>query len=279
MDYGTIINDKEEFMSKKKHFFQIGEVAKLFGISRKMLLYYEKNQLIAPTDVNELSGYRYYSLTDIARVGIILDLRKTGMSIPDIKEYFTGKVSLGEQIMRLEEQERRIRATIAQLKIRDVAKGNISEIKEIQIPAQTCICKELIAPDIEAAVAEFSSFYEDCIKKGFCFNVGSYHSFCEFQAEFASDDFFETQNIRMKICISVDGAKADVRSEFFPETKALYVTFCGEYNQSIIAYTALKKYINLHNLEVTGYPREYYIDCNFHNKGNDNVIGIVIPVR
>ena len=48
----------------KKHdesLFQIGEVAKMLGITRKALLVYEEKGLLTPVVKDSESGYRYYS--------------------------------------------------------------------------------------------------------------------------------------------------------------------------------------------------------------------------
>ena len=52
----------------KKHdksLFQIGEVKKIMGITRKTLLVFEDMGLLTPAVKDEESGYRYYSADNI----------------------------------------------------------------------------------------------------------------------------------------------------------------------------------------------------------------------
>ena len=47
---------------KDSRYFTPGELAKLFGISKQLLLYYDKNDIFSPEFVDE-NGYRFYVLS------------------------------------------------------------------------------------------------------------------------------------------------------------------------------------------------------------------------
>ncbi len=53
-----------------KNYLSIGDVSKIKGISHRMLRYYDKLGILVPAFVNEKSGYRYYSKSQM----VILDL-------------------------------------------------------------------------------------------------------------------------------------------------------------------------------------------------------------
>ncbi len=65
----------------------IGDAAKITGLSAHTLRYYEKESLI--TIERKANGIRYFSDTDIETLHIISCLKDTGMSIADIKDYFS----------------------------------------------------------------------------------------------------------------------------------------------------------------------------------------------
>lgn len=71
--------------SSKEH-FSIGEFAKLFGISKQTLFYYERNDIFLPS-VIKTNGYRYYSLEQYFVFEIIISLRKLGVSLKEIRVY------------------------------------------------------------------------------------------------------------------------------------------------------------------------------------------------
>ena len=68
--------------------YRIGELASICNISQKTLRFYEKKGLIKPAMINEETGYRYYDDDNIKTIEIIIHLKKLGMSIKQIKEYF-----------------------------------------------------------------------------------------------------------------------------------------------------------------------------------------------
>lgn len=62
----------------------IGQVSKIFEISKDTLRYYDKIGILKP-DITENNGYRYYSLHHIEKLGLILGTKYLGISLADIK--------------------------------------------------------------------------------------------------------------------------------------------------------------------------------------------------
>ncbi|WP_225999451.1 MerR family transcriptional regulator [Paenibacillus sp. BJ-4] len=71
-------------MSKEK--LSISEMAKLRGISVDTLRYYDKIDLFKPSQVDEKTGYRHYSILQYEVPGTIMELRQIGLSIEEIKQ-------------------------------------------------------------------------------------------------------------------------------------------------------------------------------------------------
>jgi DNA-binding transcriptional MerR regulator len=65
----------------------ISATAEAAGISAHTLRYYERAGLIEPVE-RATSGHRRYAEDDLARIRFIGYLRRTGMSIGRIREYF-----------------------------------------------------------------------------------------------------------------------------------------------------------------------------------------------
>lgn len=68
-------------MSDKKEYYTAGELAKLFGIPKQTMFYYDKMGLLTPEFVAE-NGYRYYAMPQYLTLEIILFLRKLDISVP-----------------------------------------------------------------------------------------------------------------------------------------------------------------------------------------------------
>lgn len=75
---------------KESLYFTPAELAKLTGISKQLLLYYDKNDIFSPNYVGE-NGYRYYLLSQYFTLQIIVSLRKLGLSLKEIKTYLKNK--------------------------------------------------------------------------------------------------------------------------------------------------------------------------------------------
>ena len=70
----------------KKNLFSSGEFAKINGINKRTLHYYNDIGLFCPAIIDE-NGYHYYSSFQSIQLEMILIFRKLGLSIDDIKTY------------------------------------------------------------------------------------------------------------------------------------------------------------------------------------------------
>lgn len=77
-----------------KNLYQIGEVTKMLGVTRRMLLNYEGLGLLTPAYKNESSGFRYYSADNIVHIRIIKVLQGLGLSLSEINKYFNNTEKL-----------------------------------------------------------------------------------------------------------------------------------------------------------------------------------------
>ena len=71
----------------------IKDVEERTGLSRSNIRFYEKEKLIEPSR-NESNGYRDYSENDVENIKKIAYLRTLGISIEDIRNIISEKVTL-----------------------------------------------------------------------------------------------------------------------------------------------------------------------------------------
>lgn len=70
----------------EQKYYQIDEVSKVTGLTKRTIRYYEDMELFAPTARTD-SGYRMYSADDISIINEIKELRsKLGLTIPEVKQ-------------------------------------------------------------------------------------------------------------------------------------------------------------------------------------------------
>jgi DNA-binding transcriptional MerR regulator len=97
--------------------YSIGEVARMSGVSIRMLRHYDEIGLLTPRD-RTVSGYRQYTDDDLLRLQRIVSYKSTGMALAEITSALAND---REIIPTLEEQERLIRAHIEKLQTQLVA--------------------------------------------------------------------------------------------------------------------------------------------------------------
>ena len=73
-------------MNNKKYYYTTGQFAKLNGINKRTLHYYDEIGLFSPEWKAE-NGYRYYTCFQTVQLELILMLRKIGLSIEEIIRY------------------------------------------------------------------------------------------------------------------------------------------------------------------------------------------------
>jgi DNA polymerase III subunit beta len=68
----------------------IGEFARSCGLSVSALRFYDARDLLKPTLVDAVNGYRMYSVTQVSQARLIRDLRKLGLPLVDVRAFLDG---------------------------------------------------------------------------------------------------------------------------------------------------------------------------------------------
>ena len=135
-------------MKNLQIFFTTGELAQMTGISKPLLIYYDKKGVLVPS-VTDDNGYRYYGLNQYFALKIILELRKLGLSLKEIQEYmsqstldrlqeiYSQQLSMyDEQIRVLENKKRLLTTYLKALEKRKQVRINQVYIQELEAPKQ-----------------------------------------------------------------------------------------------------------------------------------------------
>jgi DNA-binding transcriptional MerR regulator/effector-binding domain-containing protein len=156
---------------------KISEFAKVTGISRKNLIFYDKIGLLSPAMVDEQNNYRYYTYQQIDTVNVITVLREIGMPLKEIKAYLQERSPERLTIM-LETQKSIVQDKIRTLvQISDMldtridltAKGRKADINSIALTECEAV-PILLGPELPADghISEgwyyLVDFYEFCRK-------------------------------------------------------------------------------------------------------------------
>ena len=125
----------------------IKDVEERTGLSRSNIRFYEKEKLIEPSS-NESNGYRDYSENDVENIKKIAYLRTLGISIEDIRNIISEKVTLQEM---LEKQK-------------EVLKNQITDLNKAKLMCEKMLDEESISYEklqVEQYVTDLHDYWKD----------------------------------------------------------------------------------------------------------------------
>ena len=125
----------------------IKDVEERTGLSRSNIRFYEKEKLIEPSR-NESNGYRDYSENDVENIKKIAYLRTLGISVGDIRNIISEKVTLQEM---LEKQK-------------EVLKNQITDLNKAKLMCEKMLDEESISYEklqVEQYVTDFHDYWKD----------------------------------------------------------------------------------------------------------------------
>lgn len=99
---------------KYDNFFKISDFAKVGGISRKMLIHYDKVGVLKPHHTDPATKYRYYSLEQIKTLKMIKSLQFLGISLSEIKKHYIDN-NIDEHIENFKREKKRIDAKFLEI--------------------------------------------------------------------------------------------------------------------------------------------------------------------
>ncbi|MGG5740013.1 MULTISPECIES: MerR family transcriptional regulator [Bacillus cereus group] len=107
-------------MEKYEKKLSIQSISSITGLSSYTLRYYEKIGLLCTVNRDE-NGYRCYTETDISCIDFLVKLRKTKMSIDDMKKFVElrrqGESTISERRELLEAHQKKVLQQIKELEI------------------------------------------------------------------------------------------------------------------------------------------------------------------
>ena len=168
---------------------KIGEFSQMMQVTVKTLRHYEQKGLLLPDEVDEWTGYRYYSIEQMQKLQSIRDLQSLGFSLDEIKDLYdddSHTPSVRQMDEKIKETELQLNQLIARRnrllewknsrkQITKMEKFNIQALPEIIVASHREVipnyealgpmCYEKIGPEMQRLGCK-------CPKPGYCFTVG-----------------------------------------------------------------------------------------------------------
>ena len=250
----------------KKNLFSIGEVAKAVGITRKTILNYETKGLIFPDKKDGATGNRYYTIDTFTQIRTIRIFQDLGLSLDEIREYFSGTTDLQPMIKRLEKMRDELTLTIEKLKERTRKDGDI--IQKITIEPQTVYCRVYNS----TSIADKTNLLRDTALEAMRLHgtdTTRRMYFTEHSANTPRD---------ISYCVAVPpGSTGEYVSEA-PELKGLAFFHHGAYEDIPEARKKLITYAEENNIKLTGVFRNIYLEGPPQHKDKSKFITQIIAI-
>lgn len=142
--------------------FKIGEFSRLGQVSTRMLRHYDQLGLLKPSQTDKFTGYRYYTIDQLARLHRIIALKELGLPLEQIAGLLKKENELspeklrGMLTLRRAELEQQLRETQTQLvdvearlhQIEQAGQPSPYEIVIKAVPAQTVASVRAICPTL-----------------------------------------------------------------------------------------------------------------------------------
>jgi len=267
------------------HLYRIGEFSRMSKITIKTLRYYDEVGLLKPENVDELTGYRFYTTQQLVKLHKIQAFRQIGLPIDEIKLI----LSVGNEKNILEKRKDELKAelerNIEQLsRIEFILSGKEEEsymkyqaiIKEL--PECIVYYKKMTVPSYDSYFQLIPAIGQECLRANpdlkcavpeYCFIV-------YLDGEYKEKDF------NVEFCEAVNkfgNETSDIKFRKIDSVMALSVMHKGSYSGLGKAYAYAFKWIEENGYAVADNPRESYIDGIWNKESEEEwLTELQIPV-
>jgi len=251
--------------------FQIGEVMKIMGITRKTLRVYEDMGLLTPAVQDEESGYRYYSVDNITQIRAIKSLQSLGLPLKEVAEYYYDTENIDGYLQRLLDLRTALDRNIQMLQIRATKQGDLT-VRRTTLPQQVCFCRRYLCEAVTDAANNLRDTYIAAARTGKMSMLSRMFTMRMSQA---------SEKLDLMCCIPVNHDYDGPERMEFAEAPALCIYYRGPYEETATAIQALKKYVDDNNIETTGFFRSIYLEGppNRGENSVDYITQIAVPVK
>ena len=260
----------------------IGAFSKYVKTTVKTLRYYDRIGLFCPADTDPITGYRHYTVEQLADFERIRQYRTTGLSVEQIRRLRNGEnreAILLEQQKLLSEQERVLRQqkeAVALLLNAPHTNNYIVSIKEL--PTYTvCTCRTRV-PDVAHIPPAFSDRFSEMKKQ--------YPNFSLVNPNYCCVTFTDTSHrdadIEVEYAEAVTTPQENKNGFVFKALKGgtvACVEHRGRYENISAAYAALFRWLTVSGYQMAGAVRERFIHGEWDRKNEaDWLIEIQVPL-
>jgi len=246
-----------------KDYFSIGEISKAVGITRKTILNYEAKGLIKPDKKDGVTGNRYYTIDTFTQIRTIRNFQELGLSLAEIRKYFSEAANLNAMIERLEAMKENLIFTIKKLKERTQ-----NNIETITVEPQKFYCRVYNTVTVEDKTNLLRDTALEAMKS-YGTNITRWMYFTEYSINNPSE-------ISYCVAVPLESEGEYIRS--LPSFEAVSVIHHGAYESIPETRKILIAYAEENNIKLSGVFRHIYIEGPPQHKDQNKFITQVIAM-
>ena len=262
--------------------YKIGMFAAMNHVTVKTVRFYEEQGLLRPALIHPDTGYRYYTLSQMAVLHQITALKQAGFTLEEIAHIHAGA---DEEAVLLKKKSELL-AKIAELtKQIAVVDGYLSQKKTgLSAPVLIKTIPETTVAFMRIRLESYDRLFERMPEMGALMEkAGCECALPEYCFTNYLEPGYKDGDILVEICESVVEVKkemGDLRFKTLPAIQAACVFHKGSYRMFSESYETVLRYIEENGYEIAGEIRESYID-GVWNKDDESqwLSEIQVPVR
>ncbi len=265
----------------KNEYLTTGEFAKICGIPKHILFYYDQIELFQP-EITKENGYRCYSFRQFDTFSIISALKRLGMPLKEIKNYMDER-NPEKLIDLLEQKSNEVEKEIVRLKNTKHGIDFLMDLTESALSAEYNIIK----PAYHKSMKALCSTYKDNGKDD------SYTNFLTELIAFRNDsnasmiDFLggslTIENIRKKrfdsfsyLYTKTNNADKKKNTLVRKEGWYLQVFYKGSYKNICEMYSKILQYAQEHQITLGRNAYEEYLIFEIGTKNRDEYVTLIL---
>ena len=262
--------------------YKIGMFAAMNHITVKTLRFYEEQGLLMPALIHPETGYRYYTLSQMAVLHQITALKLAGFTLEEITHINSGADEKAVLLKKKSELLAKISDLTRQIAVVD---GYLSKRKTgLSAPVLIKTIPKTTVAFMQIRLESYDRLFDRMPEMGALMEkAGCECALPEYCFTNYLEPGYKDGDIPVEICESVVEAKketGELRFKTLPEIRAACVFHKGSYRTFSESYEAVLRYIEENGYEIAGEIRESYID-GIWNKDDESqwLSEIQVPVK
>jgi DNA-binding transcriptional MerR regulator len=267
---------------------RIGEFSRISQVSIKTLRFYDEVGLLHPTRVDDFTGYRYYTFSQLARLHRILALKEMGFPLEQIGRLLDDEVSPEQLRGMLKARRAEIQSHLDEEMERLArVEARLKQIEEENVMSQIEVVIKKVEPQQIASVRDIIPTYSE--QGGLWGELEGYLAMQRVRPTgpcltIYHDDEYKERDVDAEVCEPIAAALTEsrrVKVRSLPAAEVASAVHRGPYVTLSKAIQDMMQWLDANGYRITGPEREIYLQPGRNGSQNDpeTVTEVQFPVK